>query len=247
MDPLTLLGLVFAAFAVFFGQVLDGGQISALLNLPAFIIVLGGTIGAVMVQTPMRVFKHAFRLLPWIFIKPPDDARQQIDQVVNWSKQARQQGLLSLEKKINKVTNSTARLGMEMVLAGIEKETVRKVMETEVDNKEVYDMQAANVFQSMGGYSPTIGILGAVIGLIQVMRNLSEPSELGMGIAVAFVATIYGVGFANLLFLPIANKLKYCIYQKIRVDEMLIEGIIALSEGDNPGRIEMKMASFCQK
>lgn len=247
MDKLTFLGLIFAAVAIFLGQVLDGGKLEALFNLPALIIVLGGTIGAVMVQTPLSVFKSAFGLLPWVFISPKNQSEIIIKQVVSWSTEARQNGLLSLEKKLKVIDNPLAQRGLELLLAGVDKETIRKVLEIEVDNNEVYHRQAANVFESMGGYSPTIGIMGAVLGLIQVMRNLADPTELGLGIAVAFVATIYGVGFANLLFLPIANKLKFCVYEKIREDEMLIEGIMALADGDNPKRIEMKMLGFCSQ
>lgn len=246
MDKLTVLGLIFAITAIFLGQVLDGGKLQVLFNMPALIIVLGGTMGAVMVQTPFRVFKSAFFLLPWIIFPPKNQSLLLVEEVVSWSRLARQNGLLSLEPKIKNLDNPIAKQGLELLLAGIEKETIRKVLETEVDNKEVYQRQAANVFESMGGYSPTIGIMGAVLGLIQVMRNLTDPSELGMGIAVAFVATIYGVGFANLLFLPIANKLKFCVYEQIREAEMLVEGVMALAEGDNPKRIEMKMMSFCQ-
>jgi chemotaxis protein MotA len=246
MDSLTLLGLCIGVFAVASGQLIDGGDLTVLLNIPAIVIVFGGTLGAVMVQTPIKTFKHAFKILPWIFLPPYIQDEELKKTVVTWCRKSRRLGILSLEKDIEKTDNPLAKHGLSLVVSGIDKDTIRKILELQVDNKEVVNSQAAKVFESMGGYSPTIGIMGAVLGLIQVMRNLTDPSELGLGIAVAFVATIYGVGLANLIFLPVANKLKYCLYKQLRSDEMLIEGIVAVANGESPNMVDLKMNSYLQ-
>lgn len=246
MDSLTLLGLLLGFFAVAGGQYLDGGSLSVLVNFPALLIVAGGTMGAVMIQTSYPVFKHAFVLLPWVF-KPPKISFLALSELlIQWNRVARQSGLLALEKEVKKLDDNYLSTGLEMVLAGIDPAALRKIMEVQMDTQELKLTQAAKVFESMGGYSPTIGIMGAVLGLIQVMRNLSEPSELGIGIAVAFVATIYGVGFANLVFLPIANKLRFCIYKQMRLYEMYLEGLMSLGSGDSPKMMEMKLTSFIE-
>lgn len=246
MDALTLIGLLTGFLAIIIGQMHEGGEISSLLNLSALLIVMGGTFGAVMVQTPMVTFKRAFRVLPWVF-KPPklnfDECRAML---IEMARKARQLGLLSLEDHLEVETNPLISKGLELLVIGVDKQTIRQVLESEIDRNEHHDLRAAHVFESMGGYSPTIGILGAVLGLIQVMRNLADPSELGMGIAVAFVATIYGVGLANLIFLPIANKLKSCISHKVHFDEMILEGLVAIACGESPNMLELKLNNFGQ-
>jgi chemotaxis protein MotA len=244
MDALTIIGLLTGFLAIIIGQVFEGGDLHSLLNFPALLIVMGGTMGAVMVQTPFPTFKRAFKILPWIF-KPPHLAFEESrNTLIDLARRARQLGLLSLEEHIETEKNPLINKGLELLVIGVDKQTIRQVLETEIDRIEHQDMRAANVFESMGGYSPTIGILGAVLGLIQVMRNLADPSALGLGIAVAFVATIYGVGFANLLFLPIASKLKSCIAHKVHFDEMIVEGLVAMSGGESPNMLELKLNNF---
>lgn len=244
MDFLTLLGLLTGFLAIIVGQVFEGGDLHAILNLPALLIVMGGTIGAVMVQTPLQTFKRAFKVLPWVF-KPPvlafDACRTKLFEL---SRKSRQLGLLSLEDQLSKETNPLIYKGLELLIIGVDKVTIRQVLEAEIDHSEHQDLIAAHVFESMGGYSPTIGILGAVLGLIQVMRNLADPSELGMGIAVAFVATIYGVGLANLIFLPVANKIKTCISRQVHYDEMIVEGLVAMASGESPNMLQLKLNNF---
>lgn len=244
MDGLTLLGLLIGFCAIIFGQIFDGGQINSLLNLPALFIVMGGTLGAVLVQTPGFTFKRALKILPWIFKPPHLSFEEYRTQMVDLAKKARQMGLLSLEDHLEVEENPLIYKGLELLIIGVDKQTIRHVLETEIDRLETQDLRAANVFESMGGYSPTIGILGAVLGLIQVMRNLADPSALGIGIATAFVATIYGVGLANLVFLPVANKLKACIARKIHFDEMIVEGLVAIASGESPGMLTIKLSNF---
>lgn len=244
MDPLSIIGLLLGFVAIVFGQMIEGGDIHSLLNLPALLIVMGGTLGAVLVQTPLPTFKRAFAILPWVFSPPNHNYDACRSNLIDLSKKARQLGLLSLENQLEQEKNPLIHKGLELLVTGVDKLTLRQLMETEIIRNESHDIQAAKVFESMGGYSPTIGILGAVLGLIQVMRNLADPSQLGMGIAVAFVATIYGVGLANLIFLPVANKLKSCITQKVHFDEMIVEGLVGMAGGESPNMLKLKLNNF---
>ena len=178
------------------------------------------------------------------FVPPRQDPAYLIQQVAEWSNIARRGGLLALEPAIEDLDDPFAKRGLQMLIDGAEPETLRETLQVEVDAYEGQQRMAAKVWESAGGYAPTIGILGAVLGLIHVMENLSDPSKLGAGIAVAFVATVYGVGFANLFFLPIANKLKHIIGQEILLREMLIEGLIAVANGENPRLIERKLQGY---
>ncbi|CAM3031326.1 flagellar motor protein [Legionella worsleiensis] len=244
MDALTLIGLLTGFLSIIIGQIHEGGDIHSLLNISALLIVMGGTFGAVMVQTPMPTFKRAFRVLPWIFRPPKLDFEVSRNLLIDMARKARQLGLLSLEEHLDYETNPLICKGLELLVIGVDKQTIRQVLETEIERNEMHDTKAAQVFESMGGYSPTIGILGAVLGLIQVMRNLADPSQLGLGIAVAFVATIYGVGLANLIFLPVANKLKSCVSLKVHFDEMILEGLVAIANGESPNMLELKLNNF---
>lgn len=244
MDLLSIIGLVLGIGAILGGQSLEGGHVGSLLNGPAIIIVLGGTIGAVMLQSPFSVFVHSIRMGFWIFIPPRSMADVTIDKIMEWSNIARKEGLLGLESVAELEPDTFARKGLQLLVDGSEPEVIRRVMEVDMDAKEHYDLQGAKVYESMGGYSPTIGILGAVMGLIHVMENLADPSKLGAGIATAFVATIYGVGLANLVFLPVANKLKSQVHTRTQIHEMMVEGIISIAEGENPRNIETKLQGF---
>ena len=244
MDALTLIGLFVGFGAIIFGQMFEGGDIHALINLPALLIVLGGTLGAVMVQTPFFIFKRAFKILPWIFKPPSLQFNEYRALLVDLAKKARQMGLLSLEEHLEVENNPLIFKGLELLVIGVDKQTIRQVLETEIERLEIQDLKAAAVFESMGGYSPTIGILGAVLGLIEVMRNLADPSALGLGIATAFVATIYGVGLANLVFLPVASKLKSCIARQVHFDSMIVEALVAMASGESPSMLLLKLSNF---
>lgn len=244
MDLLTILGLLTGVAAILLGQHLEGGQLATLLNGPAMLIVLGGTVGAVMVQTPFRTFLRSLRMLSWVFVTPRINIDEMIEQILAWSRIARKDGLLGLEYLDDSQVDAFAYKGIQLVVDGNDPANIRNILDLEISNHELRDIQCAKVFESMGGYSPTIGIIGAVLGLIQVMGNLSDPSRLGDGIAVAFVATIYGVGAANLMFIPIANKIKAHVQRFTQYRELIVEGVVAISEGENPRNIEIKLHGF---
>jgi chemotaxis protein MotA len=244
MDSLSLLGVIIGLTAILGGNMLEGGHIDALVNGPAIVIVLGGTIGATLLQTSPAIFLHALKTISWVFFPPKIQLKKEIKKVVEWSQIARREGLLGLEGVVGSVNDPFAKKGLQLLVDGCEPEMIRECLEVDLSVKEHHDMQAAKVFEAMGGYSPTIGIIGAVMGLIHVMQNLSDPSKLGSGIATAFVATIYGIGLANLLFLPVANKIKATSHLLSQSRELMIEGIISIAEGENPRNIELKLQGF---
>lgn len=246
LDFLSFLGILIAFLAIVGGNWLDGGHIDSLLNGPAMVIVIGGTVGAILLQTPINVFIHALRLTRRVFLPNFLDMRSTLNKLVEWSNIARKEGLLGLETIAEDEDDPFIRKGMQMLVDGNEPEVLRDAMEMEVDASEQHDLQAAKVFEGMGGYSPTIGIIGAVMGLIHVMQNLADPSKLGSGIATAFVATIYGVALANLFLLPFAAKLKTQTQTITKYRELVIEGVVGIAEGDNPRNIEAKLKGFLQ-
>jgi chemotaxis protein MotA len=246
MDILSMVGIMMALVAILGGNILEGGHTSSLVQLTAFVIVGGGTLGAVMVQTPIRTFVRSMKIAAWVFVPVKLQPEEAAEKIVNWSNIARREGLLGLEAIAEEEPDPFARKGLQLLVDGSEPEVIRSILEVEIDTKEHQDIQAAKVFDGMGGYSPTIGIIGAVMGLIHVMNNLADPSKLGGGIATAFVATIYGVGFANLLFLPMANKLKSQVHSQTQFREMIVEGVISIAEGENPRNIETKLQGYYQ-
>ncbi len=243
MDSLSIIGILLAVGAVLLGQSLEGGDPLSLLNAPAALIVVGGTVGASMLQTPLPVFFRALRSAGQVFRPPVLDTEQVISKIVGWSTVSRSKGLLGLERVSETEPDPFTRKGLRLLVDGSEPEVIRSILETEIEAREHRDLQAAKVFEGMGGYAPTLGILGAVMGLIHVMENLSDPSRLGPGIAVAFVATIYGVGLANLVLLPAANKLKSIAHARSRLREMITEGVVAIAHGENPRNIELRLQS----
>lgn len=244
MDVLTLTGLVLAFCAVVVGAVLKGAGIMALLSGAAFMIVVVGTIASICVQTPMRVMKHALGIFPWIVRPPVQDPQGLIRKMVEWSNVARKQGLLGLEPLLGREPDEFVKKGLQLVVDGSEPDAIRAVMEVELNVREHADTAAAKVFEGMGIYAPTLGIIGAVLGLMAVMQNLADPSKLGQGIAAAFTATVYGIGLANLFFLPVAAKLKGTIAAQSQVREMVIEGMISIAQGENPRAIESKLQGY---
>ncbi len=244
MDVLSILGVIVGFAALLGGNFMEGGTWESLVNAPAAVIVLGGTIGAAMLQTPMLCLRRALGIFRWI-VKPPAQAFQEgINKIVRWAVAARKEGLLGLETLAEVERDGFAQKGLQLLVDGTEPDAIRRVLETELILIEQRDQDAVKFYESMGGYAPTIGIIGAVMGLIHVMRNLADPSELGPGIAIAFVATIYGVAFANLFLLPVANKLKMCVNEQSQFRELILEGIIAISEGENPRAIEVKLNGY---
>lgn len=246
MDVLSLLGLLVGIGAILGGNLLEGGHLSALVNGPALIIVFGGTLGATMLQSPVPVFLRALKIAAWVTMPPSHDLPGTIQKIVNWSQVARREGLLGLEGLTESEPDTFARKGLQLLVDGNEPETIRNTLEVELGAREQRDLASAKVFEAMGGYSPTIGIIGAVLGLIHVMGNLADPSKLGAGIATAFVATVYGVGLANVVFLPIGNKLKSVIQSQTQYREMLVQGILAIAEGENPMNIELRLRGYLE-
>lgn len=244
MDVLSILGVIIGFAALIGGNFIEGGSIQSLLNGPAALIVIGGTFGAAILQTPKNSFIRAWKILPWVIMPPQNPFKEGIAKLVRWAHAARKEGLLGLEHIADAEKDRFARKGLQLLVDGSEPEMIRRVMESELIIDEQRDLDAIKFFESMGGYAPTIGIIGAVMGLIHVMRNLADPEQLGPGIAVAFVATIYGVALANLLFIPIANKLRMCINERSQYRELMIEGIISLADGENPRSIEMKLNGY---
>lgn len=244
MDVLSLLGVILAFVAILGGNLLEGGALASLFNAPAALIVIGGTVAATILQTSWPVLKRAVSQSRWVFVPPFVSLEDGLDKVVSWSVIARKTGLLGLERLAEGEQERFVRKGLLLLVDGVESNTIRSIMEVELDTREQRDLDSARMFEAMGGYSPTIGIIGAVMGLIQVMTNLDDPQSLGSGIATAFVATIYGVALANLLFFPVANKLRGLVRERTRYEDMMIEGLIAIAEGENPKSIEIRLRGF---
>jgi len=244
MDILSIIGMLLAVSAILAGAVLKGAGIQSLLSGAAFMIVIVGTVAAICVQTPLHVMKRALSILPWVFRPPTVERDAMIKRMVEWSNTARKQGLLGLESLIERERDDFVRKGLQLVVDGSEPEIIRNVLEVDLHTREQADTRAAKVFEGMGIYAPTLGIIGAVLGLMAVMQNLADPAKLGQGIAAAFVATIYGIGFANLFFLPVASKLKVSIQSLSQTREMVIEGMISIAQGENPRSIEAKLQGY---
>lgn len=244
MDILSIIGLLLGFGAIIGGQFLEGGHLDTIMNSVALLIVLGGTVGAVMLQTPLNTFLQSLKMLGWVIFPPKNSAAQILDKILEWNQIARKEGLIVLESIAMDESDLFIQKGLQLISDGTEAEILREVLETDLDLQEAKGIQAAKVYEAMGGYSPTIGIIGAVLGLIHVMGNLADPSALGAGIAVAFVATIYGVGLANLLFLPIGNKLKTLVGIRSNMQMMLIEGFVGVANGENPRNIESHLQAY---
>lgn len=244
MDKLSFVGVALGFAALLGGNFLEGGSWQSLINGSAAIVVVGGTIGAAILQTPKDSLKHALNIFSWVLHPPQFHYQSGIQKIVKWADAARREGLLGLEDMAEREKDPFAQKGLLLLVDGAESDEIRRVMENDLLQKEQWDLQATQFYESMGGYAPTVGIIGAVMGLIHVMKNLADPSQLGPGIAIAFVATIYGVALANLLLLPIANKLKQCVGQESRFKELLIDGIIAIAEGENPKLIQIKLSGY---
>lgn len=244
MDRLSIIGISLAVGALLGGSVLKGAGLSALWSPAAFVIVILGTIAAALLQTPMVTFKRAIAIVRWVFQPPVLDNPATIARMVEWSNVARRQGLLGLEPEVARQEDPFLRKGLQMVVDGLEPESIRQMLEIELYGQSKRDIDAAKVYEGMGIYSPTLGIIGAVLGLIAVMKNLADPSKLGHGIAAAFTATIYGIGAANLALLPMAAKLKGIIHERTHEREMIVEGLIAIAQGENPRNIESRLSGF---
>jgi chemotaxis protein MotA len=244
MDVMTIVGVVLALGAIVGGQALEGGHLGSILQLTAFIIVIGGTFGAIFVQNPLPVILKGIALLSLAVFDPKVETKANIKRIVDLGNIARKQGLLALEGKLKEIRDPFFRKGIQMIVDGTDAKVIHDILELEVEHHEEECVTAAKIWEAAGGYAPTVGILGAVLGLIHVMENLADPSKLGSGIAVAFVATVYGVGAANLFFLPLANKIKYKVKQQTLARTMIVQGLVGLAQGENPRMLEEKLAIF---
>lgn len=244
IDFNSVAGILLAVIALAAGQILEGGHIGSLLQLAAFVIVVGGTLAAVLLQSQVKIFTNGMRMSIWILYPPSLSPQNSIKQIIHWAQISRKEGLLALESHAETVTDPLARKGLQLLADGSQPDKLREVMEIECYSLESYQRQSVKIWEAAGGYAPTIGILGAVLGLIHVMENLSDPERLGDGIAVAFVATVYGVALANLVFLPVAAKLKSIIEDYAVMREILVDGLVAIAEGENPRLIESRLKGY---
>jgi chemotaxis protein MotA len=240
----TLVGLVLAIGGILLGLVLEGGNLGQVIQPTAALIVFGGTLGAILIQYPLAVAVSAFRRLAQVLVEPAQNARSTIGILVKYANQARREGIISLDKELPNIQEPFLHRALMLAVDGTEPQELRKMMELELDNKEEQEEKIPQLFESAGGFSPTIGIIGAVLGLIQVMQHLDKIDEVGKGIAVAFVATLYGVGAANLILLPCAGKLRIRIRNEQIIREMTLEGVVSILEGMNPRILEATLLGF---
>lgn len=247
MDIFAILGAVIGVGFILTAQAMEGGNITQLLQLTAGMIVFGGTAGAVIGSFPVSDLKNAFSLLKDVLIPPKVDMDSLIAEIVGFATKARKEGVIVLEKEARHASDPLLTLGLEAVADGADPSLVQGMMENQITQLEEKINRGSKVFESAGGYSPTLGIIGAVLGLIQVMQNLSDPSKLGAGIAVAFVATIYGLFAANLILLPISSRMKFNYQKVFTAKEIMLEGILSIQAGESPALIERKLQSFILK
>jgi chemotaxis protein MotA len=247
IDKSSITGFVLAIGGLLGGLLLEGGNIRQIMQPTAAMIVLGGTLGAVMISFPLDVVLASLRRVGSIFVGSVPDFQEAVDNLVRLANKARRDGIVSLDKELGTLTNPFLQRTLMLAVDGTEPQELRKMMELEIDLQSERDEEIPRVFESAGGFSPTVGIIGAVLGLIQVMQHLDNIEEVGRGIAVAFVATIYGVAFANLFCLPAAAKLKIRQRQESLMQELMLEGVISILEGLNPRLLELKLAGFLSK
>jgi len=243
-DFASIGGLLVAAAGIIGGLVLDGGNVSDIRQITAAIIVMGGTLGAVMVTSPISSLITAAKGLKNVFFEEVIDLDAAVDEIVGYASKARKSSIISLEDDLERIEDPFLRKALSLAVDGTDLKELRKMMDLEIFHAERRAEAGAKVYEAAGGYSPTIGIIGAVMGLIQVMKHLENIEEVGRGIAVAFVATVYGVAIANLFFLPTANKLKARIHKDVQVKELLLEGVGSIIEGMNPKLIRIKLEAF---
>jgi chemotaxis protein MotA len=245
-DLATLGGLAVALGGIMSGFLIEGGQVLQLLQITAALIVFGGTLGAVMVTTPLDVLKRAAAKLVWVFMQKQLSPDAIIEEIIGYATKARKNGIVSLEQDAERVADPFLRKALNLAVDGTDLQEIRKMMELEIGIDEQQSEAEAKVFEAAGGYSPTIGIIGAVLGLIQVMKSLSNIEKVGEGIAVAFVATIYGVSSANILFIPSAGKIRARTQAAMQMKELMLEGVAGIVEGLNPKLIRTKLEAYAQ-
>ena len=246
LDIATCCGLVLALFGIVGGLVLEGGSLKDISQVTAAIIVLGGTLGAVMVTTPVSVLIGAVKRLPEVFVDRAQDANAVLEEIIQFATKARKSGIVSLEQDADGIKDPFLKKALNLAIDGMELKELRKMMELEISVEEQRTVAECKVYESAGGYAPTIGIIGAVLGLIQVMKNLADIAEVGRGIGVAFVATVYGIGVANVFFLPAGAKIKARMQRSIQMQELMLEGVSAIVEGLNPKLLRSKLEVYAR-
>lgn len=246
VDKATIAGLVVSFGGITAGLLLEGGKLSQVVQPTAAMIVLGGMTGAVLLQFPLRVVFRAITSLKEVFFEPSANGSEEIARMVRLAQKARRDGLISLDSELPQITDPFLHRALMLAVDGTDTNELRAIMQHEVDASEEAEDLLPKVYEAAGGFAPTVGIIGAVLGLIQVMQHLDKMEEVGRGIAVAFVATIYGVGFANLIALPIAGKMRQRMRGHQIMREMMLEGVIAIMEGSNPRMLEARLAGFMQ-
>lgn len=244
MDWNSLAGLIIALLGILVGQAIEGGHLGSLVQPAAFIIVMSGTFGAVILQTRPKNFVDGIKMLSQVFKLPHDDRQALAQRINQWSTFARKEGLFMLESHMNRESEPFIKKGLQLMIDGTPPEKIREIIAIDMHFHETDLRNSAKIWSAAGGYAPTVGILGAVLGLIHVMENLSDPSKLGSGIAVAFVATIYGVALANLVFLPIASKLKNVIQFEMMRKEMLLNAWVSIAKGDHPNVVAERLIAY---
>lgn len=244
MNKLGFIGFFVIIASIITAQLYHGAPLSGLFDLAAFLIVFGGTLGAIFIQSSSKQLLDAGKQVFKLFAKPNHSLQDQIDRIKRWSVLSRQEGLLRLEKENLDKLDDFTQMAVSMLVDGCDSDTLQVVLQQEIELEIDQHERSAQVFDAMGGYSPTIGIIGAVLGLIQAMAFLDQPELLGQGIAVAFVATIYGVAFANFLFLPIANKIRLNYQHQSLYQEMSLVGLTAIAHGENSLLLERRLHGY---
>ncbi|MEN2994965.1 MAG: flagellar motor protein [Thermodesulfovibrio sp.] len=247
MDLIAILGLILGIGAIIAGNIAEGGTTAHLVQLAAAIIVFGGTLGAVVLSFPLKDITTAFISLKFIFFNRKVNFNETIETILDLLVIARKRGLLALQEELDRINDSFLRRGITYVIDGLSPNLIREALTQEIYTYENIIRRAAKVYESAGGYAPTIGIIGAVLGLIHVLKNVTDPSKIGVGIATAFVATIYGVGSANLIFIPIAKRIINKLEDEILLMELMIEGILGIEAGINPYFLRTKLESFIRE
>jgi chemotaxis protein MotA len=239
-----LLGIAVALICILVGNVLEGGHLGSMVGGPAALIVIGGTMGAVLVQYPLSTVIGAFKSAGKTFKKSTEDPQKILEELVDYANRARRDGILALEKVAEGAPDPFTRKALMMAVDGADATTVRETMELAIGQEEEHGEDQAKAFEAAGGYAPTVGIIGAVLGLIHVMSNLSDINAVGHGIAAAFVATIYGVAVANIVFLPLAGRIKLCLRERVQTREMILAGVLAIQAGMNPKLVRERLAEY---
>ena len=243
-DLATIGGAALALGGIIGGLILEGGSIKQIAQPTAAMIVLGGTFGAVLVSMPLGTVIGALKRIQTVLFEKSQAPGVLIEEIIDYATKARKNGLVSLEQEAEQIADPFLRKAITLAVDGTDIQEIRKMLELEIGLEEHHAENEAKVFEGAGGYAPTIGIIGAVLGLIQVMKNLANIEEVGRGIATAFVATVYGVGIANIFLLPAGNKIKCRAQHEVQMKELILEGVVGIVEGLNPKIIRSKLEAY---